>query len=184
MAPPLTIGRAPRYYERTMLDIYTLGEEVLTEKAKPVKTFDSALALLVDAMFETMEEADGVGLAAPQVGVSERLFVIDVRDGKRWVFINPEIIGTSEECETVEEGCLSIPGIFSDVTRAARVTVQAQNLQGKPFTVEADGLFARAIQHELDHLNGVLFIDHLDKEEHDRAVKAFERRNKKRRARA
>ena len=80
----LTLAAVPRYYERTMLDIYTLGEEVLTEKAKPVKTFDSALALLADAMFETMAEADGVGLAAPQVGVSERLFVIDVRDGKRW----------------------------------------------------------------------------------------------------
>ena len=164
-----------------MLDIYTLGEEVLTERAKPVKTFDSALGILVDAMFETMEEADGVGLAAPQVGVSQRLFVIDVRDGKRWTFINPEIIATSEECESAEEGCLSIPGVFSEVSRAVRVTVQAQNLQGKPFTVEADGLFARAIQHELDHLNGVLFIDRLDKEKHDRAVKSFERLNKKRR---
>ena len=167
-----------------MLDIYTLGEEVLTEKTKPVKTFDSALALLVDAMFETMAEADGVGLAAPQVGVSERLFVIDLRDGKRWVFINPEIIATSEECVTAEEGCLSIPGVFSEVTRAARVTVQARNLQGRPFTVEAEGLFARAIQHELDHLNGVLFIDRLDKDEHDRAVQAFNRRNRKRRTRA
>lgn len=167
-----------------MLDIYTLGEEVLTERAKPVKTFDSALGILVDAMFETMEEADGVGLAAPQVGVSQRLFVIDVRDGKQWTFINPEIIATSEECESAEEGCLSIPGVFSDVSRAARVTVQAQNLQGKPFTVEAEGLFARAIQHELDHLNGVLFIDRLDKEEHDRAVRSFERLNKKRRSRA
>lgn len=167
-----------------MLDIYTLGEEVLTEKAQPVKTFDSALGILVDAMFETMEEADGVGLAAPQVGVSQRLFVIDVRDGKQWTFINPEIIATSEECESAEEGCLSIPGVFSDVSRAARVTVQAQNLQGKPFTVEAEGLFARAIQHELDHLNGVLFIDRLDKEEHDRAVRSFERLNKKRRSRA
>ena len=167
-----------------MLDIYTLGEEVLTEKAKPGKTLDSALALLADAMFETMAEADGVGLAAPQVGVSERLFVIDVRDGKRWVFINPEIIATSEECVTAEEGCLSIPGVFSEVTRAARVTVQARNLQGRPFTVEAEGLFARAIQHELDHLNGVLFIDRLDKDEHDRAVQAFNRRNRKRRTRA
>lgn len=167
-----------------MLDIYTLGEEVLTEKAQPVKTFDSALGILVDAMFETMEEADGVGLAAPQVGVSQRLFVIDVRDGKRWTFINPEIIATSEECESAEEGCLSIPGVFSEVSRAVRVTVQAQNIQGKPFTVEADGLFARAIQHELDHLNGVLFIDRLDKEEHDRAVRSFERLNKKRRSRA
>jgi len=180
----LTLAAVPRYYERTMLDIYTLGEEVLTEKAKPVKTFDSALALLVDAMFETMAEADGVGLAAPQVGVSERLFVIDLRDGKRWVFINPEIIATSEECVTAEEGCLSIPGVFSEVTRAARVSVQARNLQGRPFTVEAEGLFARAIQHELDHLNGVLFIDRLDKDEHDRAVQAFNRRNRKRRTRA
>lgn len=180
----LTLAAVPRYYERTMLDIYTLGEEVLTEKAKPVKTFDSALALLVDAMFETMTEADGVGLAAPQVGVSERLFVVDLRDGNRWVFINPEIIATSEECVTAEEGCLSIPGVFSEVTRAARVTVQALNVKGRPFTVEAEGLFARAIQHELDHLNGVLFIDRLDKDEHDRAVQAFNRRNRKRRTRA
>ncbi|ADY14105.1 peptide deformylase [Sphaerochaeta globosa] len=161
-----------------MLDIYTLGDEVLTEKCQPVTKFDSALRILVDAMFETMAEADGVGLAAPQVGVNSRLFVIHIQGSENRAYINPQIIETSIETDTSEEGCLSIPGVWHDVQRPARVTVQAQDVEGKVFTVKAEGLLARAIQHEYDHLNGVLFIDRLNDEEREKMVKAYEKRAK------
>ncbi|NCC64995.1 MAG: peptide deformylase [Spirochaetia bacterium] len=164
-----------------MLDIYTLGEEVIQEKCQPVTTFDNALRILVDAMFETMDQADGVGLAAPQVGVSSRLFVIHIKNTEKRAYINPQIIETSVETEASEEGCLSIPGVWHDVERPARVTVQAQDLEGKVFTVKAEGLLARAIQHETDHLNGVLFIDRLDAVEREKMVKAYEKRSKRRR---
>ncbi|NBK24654.1 MAG: peptide deformylase [Spirochaetia bacterium] len=161
-----------------MLDIYTLGEEVLGEKCQPITKFDSGLRVLVDAMFETMSEADGVGLAAPQVGVPSRLFVINIQGVEKRAYINPQIIETSIETDISEEGCLSIPGVWHDVQRPARVTVQAQDIEGKVFTVKAEGLLARAIQHENDHLNGVLFIDRLSDEEKEKMVKAYEKRTK------
>ncbi len=161
-----------------MLDIYTLGEEVLQEKCQKVTKFDNALKILVDAMFDTMDEADGVGLAAPQVGVDQRLFVIHIRGAEKRAYINPQIIETSIETETDEEGCLSIPGVWHDVQRPARVTVQAQDVEGKVFQVKADGLLARALQHENDHLNGVLFIDRLNDEEREKMVQAYEKRTK------
>jgi peptide deformylase len=163
-----------------MLDVYTLGEEVLREKAERVTVFDNALALLVDAMFETMTESDGIGLAAPQVGVPSRLFVVDTRrPGERKVFINPEIIETSQEQGMYEEGCLSIPGMYYDIVRPLAVTVQAQDLDGKAFITRADGLLARVIQHENDHLNGVLFIDRMDEEARQKLVEAYEKRQKR-----
>ena len=161
-----------------MLDIFTLGDYVITEKCQPVTKFDNALKILVDAMFETMAEADGVGLAAPQVGVNSRLFVIHIQGQEKRAYINPQIIETSIETDTAEEGCLSIPGVWHDVQRPARVTIQAQDTEGKVFTVKAEGLLARAIQHENDHLNGVLFIDRLDDEEREKMVKAYEKRTK------
>ncbi len=164
-----------------MLDIFTLGEEVLRTENKKVTVFDDALKMLVDAMFDTLVEADGVGLAAPQVGVSERFFIVDLRRGEnsRYVFINPEILETSiEECP-YEEGCLSIPGLYHDVIRPQKVKVQAQDLSGKYFTIEADGMLARVIQHENDHLNGILFIDHLDEKERERMEKLFYKKQKK-----
>jgi peptide deformylase len=164
-----------------MLDIYTLGEEVLREKCQKVTEFDNALRILVDAMFDTMDEADGVGLAAPQVGVTKRLFVIHIRGAEKRAYINPQIIETSIETSTDEEGCLSIPGVWHDVQRPARVTVQAQDVEGKVFQVKADGLLARALQHENDHLNGVLFIDRLSDEEREKMIQAYEKRNKSQR---
>ncbi|MBJ2355343.1 MAG: peptide deformylase [Sphaerochaeta sp.] len=164
-----------------MLDIYTLGEEVLQEKCQKVTKFDNALKILVDAMFDTMDEADGVGLAAPQVGVNQRLFVIHIRGAEKRAYINPQIIETSIETDTDEEGCLSIPGVWHDVQRPARVTVQAQDVEGKAFQVKAEGLLARALQHENDHLNGVLFIDRLSDEEREKMVQAYEKRNKSQR---
>lgn len=161
-----------------MLEIYTIGEEILRKKAKKVEKFDSALELLINAMFEKMDEADGVGLAAPQVGVDLRIFVIDDHRGVRKAFINPEIIETSmEEC-SMEEGCLSIPGVYTYLTRSKKVTVQAQDVNGKTFRVEGDDLLARAIQHENDHLNGILFVDRLDEKTKLKVLKSYERRNR------
>lgn len=160
-----------------MLDIYTLGEQILTVKCKKVEKFDSSLKLLVDAMFQTMDEADGVGLAAPQVGVDLRLFVIDDHKGTRKAFINPEIVETSMDLCIMEEGCLSIPGVYHNINRPCEVTIQAQDLDGKTFKMKGTELLARAMQHENDHLNGVVFIDRLADKEKDKMVRLYEKRN-------
>ena len=164
-----------------MLDIYTLGEDVLRTKAEKITDFDQSLSILVDAMFDTMDEADGVGLAAPQIGVSKRIFVIDTRkDKERIAFVNPVIIETSQNTVSDEEGGLSIPTMYSQIVRPAEVTVQAQDVKGKSFVLKATGLLARAIQHEYDHLEGVLFIDRMEQQERDALVAAYQRRQKKR----
>ena len=142
-----------------ILDITKLGEEVLRKKAEPVAEVNDEIRKRADDMLETMIDADGVGLAAPQVGLSLRMFVAMADDDVKRVFINPQIIKTSEEVSDYEEGCLSIPQVYESMTRPVRVTVQALNEKGRPFTLEADGLLARIIQHEYDHLEGVLFID-------------------------
>lgn len=166
-----------------MLDIYTLDDEVLREDTEKVTVFDNSLKMLVDAMFDTLVEADGVGLAAPQIGVSKKFFIVDLRrgDDSRYVFINPEIIETSMEEGPYEEGCLSIPGFYREVIRPLRVKVQAQDLNGKYFTIDADGPLARVIQHENDHLNKTLFIDHLTPEEKEKVEKAFRKKNRRKR---
>lgn len=142
-----------------VLDIRVLGDPVLRERTTPVPEVTDELRALIDAMFETMYAAEGIGLAAPQVGRSERLFVADV-DGTPYVFVNPEIVA-SEGMDRAEEGCLSIPEIFGDVNRPDWVHARALDRDGKPFEIEARGLLARCIQHELDHLDGKLFIDYL-----------------------
>ncbi len=137
----------------------------LRDPGKKVEVFNAELHQLIDDMAETMYAAPGVGLAAPQIGVSKRLFIVDVATDEDEpsdlrVFINPEIIAT-EGVTTFNEGCLSFPGVREDVERAERVTVRACDKDGKPFELEAEGLLAIAIQHETDHLNGELMIDHL-----------------------
>jgi len=137
----------------------------LREPTQRVTQFDADLARLLDDMAETMYAAPGVGLAAPQIGVAKRIFVIDIASGDDApsdlrVFINPEIVeSTGEVCS--EEGCLSFPGIHEEIDRAERVKVRAQDAQGKPFELETDGFLAIAIQHEHDHLEGKLMVDHL-----------------------
>jgi peptide deformylase len=143
-----------------ILPIRVLGDPVLRRKAPPVARAGDELRRLVDDMFETMYAAHGIGLAAPQVGVSERLFVVDV-DGAKHVFVNPEIVSLGAETESGEEGCLSIPEIFADVTRPAVVTMRATTLEGDPFELTAGALLGRCLQHEFDHLEGKLFPDHL-----------------------
>ncbi|MBO6000528.1 MAG: peptide deformylase [Spirochaetales bacterium] len=164
-----------------MLDIMKLGEEVLREKCTPVTEFDDALRILIQAMYETMEEADGIGLAAPQVGVDKRFFVVGLPDGTKKEFINPQITGTSVETSPYEEGCLSLPNVYHEVIRPSKVIISAQDMNGNPFTLKASGLMARVIQHEYDHLDGVLFIDHLSDEEKSKVVRAYEKKNRRNR---
>ncbi len=147
-----------------VLEIKKYPEEVLKKKALPVENIDRDLHRLIDAMVETMYAAPGIGLAAPQVGVSKRLIVIDVstKDEKHplIVLINPEIVETDSFVDS-EEGCLSVPGYTSTIKRAGSVVVKGLDRNGKPIQIEGSGLLARALQHEIDHLDGILFIDRL-----------------------
>jgi len=159
-----------------VLRVTKLGEDILRQIALPVEEVNDEIRQLVEDMFETMIEADGVGLAAPQIGKSLRIFVLIADDDVRRVFINPQIIKTSEEVGEYDEGCLSIPQVYETITRPTKVTVQALNENGKPFVLEADGLLARIIQHENDHLDGILYIDRGDKSFAEKTEAQFKKR--------
>jgi peptide deformylase len=157
----------------SVLEIQVLGSPILREPTTPVAQVTDDVRRLLDDMFETMHAANGVGLAAPQVGRRERLAVVDVGDGPI-VVINPEIV-RAEGSDRAEEGCLSIPEIYGEVERAARVTVRALNEQGEPFELDAGELLARCLQHEIDHLHGRLFIDYLSLMKRRRAMAAWDK---------
>ncbi len=144
----------------TIRKIIYLPDARLRRVSKPVETFDDELQRLIDDMFDTMYHAKGVGLAAPQIGINLRLSVVDVIGDKtqQLVLINPEIIASEGQLE-YQEGCLSVPGAYDTVTRAAKVTVRALDRSGKPFEMTSDGLLGECFQHEIDHLNGKLFVD-------------------------
>ena len=144
-------------------EIVKQGDEVLRKKCHRVEKFDEKLHVLLDDMYETMVEANGVGLAAPQIGILRRIAVIDVGEGKIEL-INPEVVKTSGE-QTGEEGCLSCPGTWGEVTRPMKVTVKAQDRFGNEFKVKGTELLARALCHEIDHLDGTLFVDKIEKTE-------------------
>ncbi len=141
-------------------NIVKIGDDVLLKQSKTVDKFDKKLSLLIDDMFDTMYDADGVGLAAPQVGILKRAVVIDVGDGPVEL-INPVIVHMSGE-QVYREGCLSVPGITGEVKRPAKVTVEAKDREGNDLRYEAEGLFAVCLCHELDHLDGILFKDKAD----------------------
>ncbi len=144
--------------------LMTIGEPVLRGESNPVTKFNNVrLPLILRDMAETMYRENGVGLAAPQIGIKRRLVVIDVGDGLM-EFVNPEITHLSEETVGMVEGCLSVPGKRGYVVRPEKVTVKAQDRKGDFFTVEADGLLARCLQHEIDHLDGVLYVDKMEYE--------------------
>jgi len=155
------------------MKVIQLGNETLRQKALPVEEINDEIRLLVREMFETMEREEGIGLAAPQVDKSIRLFVVKADDGIERTFINPQIIATSQETESYEEGCLSIPKTYEDVIRPSAITVQAKNERGRRFTLEADGLLARVIQHEYDHLEGILFIDRIKADKKEKIEQKF-----------
>lgn len=157
--------------------ILTLENPLLRQKAKRVKVFGEALRRLVDDMVETMRAAPGIGLAAPQVGVLERVIVAelpkdeeDPQSGKLFVVVNPEAVKASAEEEEGEEGCLSIPGYVGDVRRARWITVKGQDVKGREVRIKAYGMLARVFQHEMDHLDGILFIDRVDSPDKIRQV--------------
>jgi peptide deformylase len=158
-----------------MLNIVTLGDARLRKHSIVVPEFNGEIQSLAEQMLETMRTNKGIGLAAVQVGKMIRLFVTDLPKDMPRVFINPEIVETSLDQVTFEEGCLSIPDINADVVRPMQVRVQAWNLKGRPFSLDADDLLARVIQHEIDHLNGVLFIDRIDSKKRDRLVRQYEK---------
>lgn len=139
------------------------GSEVLRKKAVEVENFGEEMQTLIDDMFETMYKAEGVGLAAPQIGVSQRVIVVDVQDegSEPFAMINPRLIDVGPEREKGEEGCLSIPGLSAMVERATRVVVEGLDRNGEPVRITGEGLLGRCLQHEIDHLDGVLFVDHV-----------------------
>jgi peptide deformylase len=151
--------------------IRVFGDPVLKRPAAPVTDVDGNLVKLVDAMYETMYEAPGVGLAAPQVGVQRRFFVYDVGEGPH-VLLNPQIVESSGEWE-YEEGCLSLPGLAFEIVRPKVVTVTGQDLDGDDVVIEGDELLGRVFQHEIDHLDGVLMLDRLEKSERKQALRTL-----------
>ena len=154
---------------------------ILRAVAQPVTTFDAELRRLIRDMFETMYDSLGIGLAANQVGVLKRVLVMDLKHGEEdqkaspRVYINPEITWRSEETASYDEGCLSIPGVYEDVVRPASVRFTYLDETGKPHEEEAKGLYAVCVQHEIDHLNGVLFIDHISRLKRERAINRVKR---------
>jgi len=164
-------------------DIIILPDKRLRSVSKPVVAIGDEIRTLVADMFETMYEAPGIGLAAIQVGIPSRVIVMDLSkreaEAEPRVFINPEITWSSEEQSLYEEGCLSIPDVHEDVERPARVKIRYLDLEGKPHEEDADGLFATCIQHEVDHVNGVLFVDHISKLKRERIIKKFTKAAKK-----
>ena len=164
-------------------DILILPDKRLRLKSDPVAAIDKGIRALVDDMFETMYEAPGIGLAAIQIGVSKRVVTMDLakKDEPKAprVFINPEVTWKSEEKAVYEEGCLSIPEYYEEVERPSAVKVKFLDLEGKSQEIEASGLLATCLQHEIDHINGVLFIDHISKLKRDMVMKRFKKAAKR-----
>ncbi len=158
-------------------EIITLPDRRLRLKSEPVKRIDAGIRKLVDDLFETMYAAPGIGLAAIQIGVAKRVITMDLskkeEDHRPQVFINAEVTWKSAEKSKYEEGCLSIPDFYEEVERPAQVKVRYLDLDGQEHEIEASGLFATCLQHEIDHINGVLFIDHISKLKRDRITKKF-----------
>jgi len=143
---------------------YLSGDSVLRQKAKRVTTVDGSIQRLIDDMIETMRQTNGVGLAAPQVGVSLRVVVLQMPGEEPIAIVNPQMVKRSGEREVIE-GCLSVPGYYGEIKRSVSVTVKGWDRQGKTIRIKAIGLLAQALEHELDHLNGILYIDHIESQD-------------------
>ncbi|HCP32395.1 TPA: peptide deformylase [Candidatus Acetothermia bacterium] len=159
------------------IGIRTYGDSVLRRVADPLTKIDAEAKRIAEKMVEAMIRANGIGLAAPQIGVSKRIIVLDL-NGEFHILLNPEIIETSQEFEETVEGCLSIPGVNAEVNRKLRTHLRGITLDEKPVDIEGEGLMARAIQHEIDHLNGVLFIDYLSSARRRSLLKEYHRKQK------
>jgi len=159
------------------MQIITLGSELLRQKAEKIEKIDAQTADTANRMLEVLKRDKGVGLAGPQIGFMKRIFVIHVNNDIERVFINPSILETSHKTSKMEEGCLSIPGIYANVIRSEAIKIQAWNEKGKPFTLEADGILARVILHEYDHLEGTLFLDRLPENKREKLIAKFAKKN-------
>ncbi|KJF75211.1 MULTISPECIES: peptide deformylase [Rhizobium/Agrobacterium group] len=161
----------------TIKPLIILPDPVLRQQSRPIEQVDAEVLRLADDMLETMYDAPGIGLAAIQVGVPRRMLVIDVsrddEEKKPVVFINPEILKVSDDVSAYEEGCLSIPDYYAEVERPASLTMRYVDRDGKQQTIDADGLLATCLQHEIDHLNGILFIDHISRLKREMVIKKF-----------
>ena len=157
------------------MEVITLGDALLRKKAEPVKPINAEIVKIAEEMIETMRQSKGVGLAAPQVGLMKRIFVIHIEGDIPRIFINPSIVATSQETVKQEEGCLSLPVVWADVVRPEAVRVQALNEKGRPFTIETSGVLARVILHEYDHLEGVLFIYRLSEVKRNKILAKLEK---------
>lgn len=172
----------------TIKPLIILPDPILRQVSKSIETIDGEVKKLADDMLETMYDAPGIGLAAIQIGVARRMLVLDVakdgEDKKPLVFINPEIVASSAERSIYEEGCLSIPDYYAEVERPAAITVKHLDRDGKEQLTQADGLLATCLQHEIDHLNGVLFIDHISKLKREMVIRKFTKAAKMRGSKA
>ncbi|KQY13343.1 peptide deformylase [Rhizobium sp. Root482] len=172
----------------TIKPLIILPDPVLRQLSEPVETVNADIRRLADDMLETMYDAPGIGLAAIQIGIPRRLLVIDVskegEDKQPQVFINPQILTSSDERSVYEEGCLSIPDYYAEVERPAAIKVDYVDLDGRQQIVEADGLLATCLQHEIDHLNGLLFIDYISKLKREMVIRKFTKAAKVRGAKA
>jgi peptide deformylase len=172
----------------TIKPLIILPDPILRQVSKPIETVDGEVKKLADDMLETMYDAPGIGLAAIQIGVARRMLVLDVsKDGEDktpLVFINPEIVTASDARSVYEEGCLSIPDYYAEVERPASITVRHLDRDGKEQVTEAEGLLATCLQHEIDHLNGVLFIDHISKLKREMVIRKFTKAAKMRGSKA
>ena len=157
------------------MEIFYLGNDILRQKAKAVKKIGPEYKEIASNLLKVLGDEKGIGLAGPQVGIMERIFVVHVNGDMPRTFINPSITETSEETLKYEEGCLSIPNLYADVIRPAAIKVQAWNESGKPFAIEASGLLARVILHEMDHLEGKLFIDRISEAKRSKIIEKFEK---------
>jgi len=161
------------------MDIITFGDELLRQKAQKIEKISAETAETANKMLEILVRDKGVGVAGPQIGYMKRIFVTCIADDMPRVFINPSILETSHNTVKFEEGCLSVPGVYAQVTRSESIKVQAWNEKGRPFTLEASGLLARVILHEYDHLEGVLFVDHLPEKKREKIIEKYEKNKKK-----
>ncbi len=172
----------------TIKPLIILPDPILRQVSQPLEAINDEARRLADDMLETMYDAPGIGLAAIQIGVPRRMLVLDVsKEGEEktpLVFINPEIVASSDQRSVYEEGCLSIPDYYAEVERPAGITVRYLDRDGREQTIEADGLLATCLQHEIDHLNGVLFIDHISKLKRDMVIRKFTKASKTRGAKA
>lgn len=166
-----------------LLPILEVPDPILRQKALPVDAIDARVRTLLEDMLETMYAAPGIGLAAPQIGVSARIIVLDVgpkEEPKPVRLINPEILARSEDIQEAEEGCLSLPNQFAPVKRPGQVTVRYTDEHGQTREIEADGLLARCLQHEIDHLDGILFTDHLSRLKREMVMKKLDKQRRQR----